>query len=107
MLSDSPFWFGIQCQSDKVKSVALSTNSLQGTLIDELQSLSYMESLELDHNPDLTGSIPSLMFKAPNLASLNLAGCALSGTLPIEIGSAKSLVILDLSENKLSGTLPT
>ncbi|KAM3737772.1 hypothetical protein ACB098_09G081600 [Castanea mollissima] len=70
-----------------------------------LRNQSQLTILDLSIN-QITGEIPSWIWKHNNLLSLNLSDNLLRGPLH-NLSSTLSLGILDLSSNKLQGQLPT
>ncbi|XP_075637130.1 receptor like protein 24-like [Castanea sativa] len=70
-----------------------------------LRNQSQLTILDLSIN-QITGEIPSWIWKHNNLLSLNLSDNLLRGPLH-NLSSTLSLCILDLSSNKLQGQLPT
>ncbi|KAM4078955.1 hypothetical protein ACB094_09G079200 [Castanea mollissima] len=70
-----------------------------------LRNQSQLTTLDLSIN-QITGEIPSWIWKHNNLLSLNLSDNLLRGPLH-NLSSTLSLCILDLSSNKLQGQLPT
>jgi len=65
----------------------------------------YMHIIGLSNN-QLSGRIPSEVFRLTALKSLNLSQNQFMGTIPNEIGNMKQLESLDLSNNTLSGEIP-
>ena len=62
--------------------------------------------LELSHNPNLGGTLPSVIGQLSQLKTLDLAHCGLTGFIPSEL---KSVVLLDelrLDHNALNGSFP-
>mmetsp|Transcript_25669 Transcript_25669/g.53534 ORF Transcript_25669/g.53534 Transcript_25669/m.53534 type:complete len:192 (+) Transcript_25669:616-1191(+) len=74
--------------------------------------LSYMESMSvifehwIDRNPELGGTIPSLVGTLTTLQSLSLADCNLTGTIPESLGQLKLMQQMWLYGNQLTGEIP-
>ena len=110
--------------------VDISSNSFSGTLPASIGNLAALTKLDVDCNPELSGTIPASFsrlgqlqffvgFKAnftgtlaplcglPYLATLDVGGNALSGPLPTCLASmVRTLTYVDLSDNAFTGTLP-
>ncbi|CAG7860761.1 unnamed protein product [Brassica rapa] len=65
-----------------------------------------LQSITLDHNPDLRGSLP--VFRRNNsLQVLSLRETSFSGIIPESIGNLKHLVYLRLERSNFSGRIPS
>ena len=80
-------------------------NNLDGTLPAELSSLSSVETLVLQHNPRLRGTIPSSIGQLVKLRGLSLAYAALSGPIPEALWQLTKLQNLYLWDNQLTSTI--
>ena len=70
---DLASWHGVTTNSDgRVTRLELQENGLNGTLPTELGDLTALESLRLDGNVYLTGSLPSGLRELPALATVDL-----------------------------------
>jgi len=98
-------WQGVTIKDDKVISISLLFNNMEGKLPSSLGQLKYLEVLELSFNK-LDGSIPSELGKLNKLKVLAFNGNNLTGEIPSSIGSLSSLNQLHLSSNQLSGKIP-
>ncbi|GMI79561.1 receptor like protein 26 [Hibiscus trionum] len=88
-----PSWFGCFVQ-------------LQGHLPSEIfDNLSKLQVLDLAEN-QISGTIPSSIFKCKELWYLSLNGNSLEGSIPIEIENLTMLESLDLGYNNLNGQIP-
>ena len=118
-LTDAPLgeWYGVRV-NDQGRVVGLELagtwdsetassvqHGLSGPIPPELESLSNLGRLALDHN-DLSGPIPPELGNLSNLESLSLSGNRLSGPIPPELGDLSNLVSLDLDGNDLQGRMP-
>ncbi len=107
-LSDVPLsqWFGVGTdESGQVTGLALSQNTLSGTIPLSLSKLAQLESLDLGENR-LTGEIPPELGGLAHLKELHFKLNDLSGTIPPELGRLTQLQVLNLFGNDLSGTIP-
>ncbi|KAB2636924.1 leucine-rich repeat receptor protein kinase EXS-like [Pyrus ussuriensis x Pyrus communis] len=91
---------------DLVKSIDLSSNTLQGEIPKEISSLILLGTLNLSRN-QLTGKIPSEIGNLHWLETLDLSHNHLSGQIPQSLSSLTSLSHLNLSYNNLSGRIPS
>lgn len=98
-------WSGIACREQKVVSISIPKQKLEGFLSPSLGSLYQLRHLNLRNNK-LIGSLPVELFRAQGLQSLVLYGNSISGSVPFDIGKLSNLQILDLSQNLLNGSLP-
>lgn len=104
------YWPGVQCKGDTsqiVTTLSLGDNqTMGGTLIEELGSLSYLERLILSRS-DINGTIPLEYSNLWRLVELDLSGNNLSGTIPNSFfRQLDKIEQIDLSQNKLSGSIP-
>jgi len=87
-------------------SLFVPHNNLVGTLPGELQHLDRLEIFALEHNPDLTGTIPRGLSGMESLRRLALQWCSFTGVVPTWIGKMPSLSFLGLGNNLLEGPVP-
>eukprot|EP00980_Cylindrotheca_fusiformis_P024355 scaffold11783_cov120-Cylindrotheca_fusiformis.AAC.15 len=124
-------WEGVDCSNGVVTELDLEINNLDGSIPNELRTLTRLEDLDLFAN-SLTGSIPdglryltnlesidlqeneltgmafpSSITKLSNLESYKVTGNLLSDPIPTEIGLLRSLEELWASDNGIDGTLPS
>ncbi|PRQ30226.1 putative transferase [Rosa chinensis] len=88
-----------------VKSIDLSSNSLEGVIPEKICSLFALVILNLSMN-HLSGNIPSKIGNLRLLEFLDLSVNHLSGRIPQSISSLTYLSHLNLSYNELSGRIP-
>ncbi|PRQ34478.1 putative non-specific serine/threonine protein kinase [Rosa chinensis] len=88
-----------------VKSIDLSSNSLEGEIPEKICSLFALVILNLSMN-HLSGNIPSKIGNLRSLEFLDLSVNHLSGRIPQSISSLTYLSHLNLSYNELSGRIP-
>lgn len=123
-------WYGISVYNNRVNTISLANNNLDGEIpasvgnISELGglwlfdnklagnipssigNLTRLGALYLQNNR-LTGTIPSSVCNLTNLSVLFLANNQLSGNIPEQMGNMVNLTDIDLSVNKLSGNIPS
>ena len=88
-----------------LKSLAIASNQLPGSIPEELDSLVNLKSLNLGGN-QLTGTIPDEVGALTNLKSLHLFYNRLTGTVPAMLGNLTNLKSLRISGNQLTGCIP-
>jgi Leucine-rich repeat (LRR) protein len=98
-------WEGITIKNDKVVSISLMFNNMEGELPNSLNKLKYLEVLELSFNK-LEGSIPTELGDLKKLKVLAFNGNNLTGIIPSNIGNLSDLTQLHLSSNQLTGEIP-
>ncbi|KAI7737361.1 LOW QUALITY PROTEIN: hypothetical protein M8C21_028824, partial [Ambrosia artemisiifolia] len=93
--------------TSSLRSLDLSSTSLQGKLPDNIFNLEYLEELYLSRNSNLSGAFPMVNTSSSiPLKGLDLSRTSLSGEIPTSIGHLTSLFYLDLSNCRLNGSLP-
>ncbi|KAF4403649.1 hypothetical protein G4B88_002502 [Cannabis sativa] len=98
-------WQGVWCSDSRVTKIILPSMNLVGTLPDNIQQLSELQSLALiDCN--FYGPIPDSIGNLRQLNFLALNSNKFSGSIPNSIGYLSNLRWLDLSENQLEGSIP-
>ncbi|MFC4738982.1 Two component regulator three Y domain protein [Flavobacterium ponti] len=98
-------WYGVTIKNNKVVSISLVSNNLEGKIDGSIKDLMYLETFNVFKNK-LNGEVPSEIFNLTNLKNLNLSFNSFSGKLPSNVGNAKSLISLEIFMNQLSGQLP-
>jgi len=98
-------WDGIEGGS-KLKHLYLNNLLMEGTLPDEIYSLTDLEYFEAKSS-DIHGKLSSKLGMLTMLKSVNLYYNRLQGSLPSELGLLTDLTALELSENEWEGTIPT
>ena len=91
---------------DKLRTLNLYGNALEGRIPHEFGNLVNLEWLDLRVNK-LLGPIPSELANLTQLRTLNLYDNALEGSIPPELGSLANLERLNLSWNNLVGSIPS
>jgi Leucine-rich repeat (LRR) protein len=61
----------------------------------------------IDLNPEINGSIPTLIGQATSLKSLSISGCGLTGSIPTEMGLLTRIHEIWLFDNKIEGIIPS
>ena len=109
-LADSSIntWHGVSLNDDedRVDTLQLSSNNLNGFIPRELSSLDQLQYLNLADN-QLSGSIPPEMSNLIQLLRLDLSSNQLSGSIPSELRNLSELIKLTLDSNQLSGSIPS
>ncbi|KAJ4869139.1 Leucine-rich repeat protein kinase family protein [Raphanus sativus] len=85
--------------------LGLGTNSISGTIPNDIGNLISLQKLVLRENL-LTGPLPSSIGKLSRLVFLSLASNRMSGEIPSSIGNITLLEKLNLSNNSFEGTIP-
>jgi len=98
-------WQGVTIRDNKVVSISLLFNNLEGELPSSIGQLTYLETLELSFNK-LSGSIPTEIGNLINLKTLAFNGNYIEGNIPESIGNLSKLTQLHVSSNLLTGVLP-
>ena len=98
-------WHGVTVHQNKVVSIKLMFNNLQGSLPASIGNLTHLRRLELSFN-QLQGTIPAEIGNLKQLRVLSFNANNLEGELPATITQLKNLKELHLSSNKLTGSLP-
>ncbi|KAH0996858.1 hypothetical protein GBA52_020722 [Prunus armeniaca] len=107
------------CVHDKnrychVKEFSFTGAALTGSIPEEVENLTYLETLDLSSNK-LTGSIPETLWNLSSLIQLDLSSNQLTGGISGRIGHLRNLTILSivfwpksyLDHNFLSGQIPS
>ncbi|PKA84401.1 leucine rich repeat (LRR) protein [Ulvibacter sp. MAR_2010_11] len=98
-------WQGIIVENNKVVSISLLFNNMEGTIPASLGDLEALTVLEMSFNK-LSGKLPASLGNLSNLEILAFNGNNLKGSIPESFENLKNLKQLHLSSNKLSGTIP-
>jgi Leucine-rich repeat (LRR) protein len=85
----------------------LRVHGLQGTIPEEIRLLDRLETLILQYNAGLGGSLPSSMSTLSSLKVLSIQHCSISNVIPDWIGNMEQLTNLGLGSNRLTGTIPS
>lgn len=109
--TDDCVWYNkagdLACFADgTMVNLDLSQNGLDGTLPTILGSLTFLGSLSLENNPNLTGTLISELGNLRELRILQLNGADFFGTLPSEWAIHPNLLRLQLGQNAINGSLP-
>ena len=98
------YWDGVSV-SERVTSLDLAGQTLNGQIPPELADLDALQSLDLSRGR-LSGPIPTELGSLRNLQYLRLGGNDLSGVIPAELGGLGKLEDLRLEDNDLDGQIP-
>ncbi|CAB9508341.1 LRR receptor-like serine threonine-protein kinase [Seminavis robusta] len=95
-----------QCNDQgNYKHLWLDMNNLEGSLPEELFSLTSLETFSAGFNK-LHGTISSYIGQLRSLQGIGIFNTGLSGSLPTELGYLSSLQVLGLFSNQLEGFIP-
>lgn len=102
-------WYGIKMgtTSKRVDTLRFISNNLNGTLPNDITTLTSLRSINLNGNPLLTGGIPANIDQLSQLTSLSIIDNNLSGAIPTTLGNVTTLQHLDLIGNQFTGEIPT
>lgn len=122
-------WYGVSLTNDRVSSLSLPANKLDGvipmdiSILDKLESIDFsgnmitaplpgeidslgmLTFLDLGSNP-IDSDIPQWIGNINSLEYLYLDSCEITGIIPSSLGSLENIRDLDLGSNKLSGIIP-
>ena len=98
-------WHGVDTADGRVTGVDLNSNSLTGTIPQDIDNLTELKELNLSNN-SLTGPMPIEITNLAKLQGLNLSDNPLTGTIPVEISNLTNLQQLYLQNNSLTGIIP-
>uniref|UniRef100_A0A061RK54 Putative leucine-rich repeat receptor-like protein kinase n=1 Tax=Tetraselmis sp. GSL018 TaxID=582737 RepID=A0A061RK54_9CHLO len=99
-------WAGIGCVQNRVTSIALDGEGLQGTLPGSWSQLRTLRSISLKFNQFQGDPIQKTWSKLTDLLMINLADNKLDGELPLDLNFFRSLKYLYLMNNRVAGRLP-
>ncbi|XP_015900279.4 receptor-like protein EIX2 [Ziziphus jujuba] len=85
----------------------ISFNQLSGTLPNCWSSLDSLAVLNLAHNYNLSGKLPTSIGSLLSIQALHLGNNNFTGGLPSSWKNCSSLVAFDVAENNLRGTIPS
>lgn len=108
---DSEFFKGLSCsgsygdQDRRATKILLSSLGLNGTLPEDIGSLTHLEEILLTMN-NVSGQLPLSMCSLKHLNTVDLAFNKISGTIPNCIENVTRLYKFDLRTNELTGTIP-
>ena len=106
--SDKPLgeWYGVSTDySNKIYSINLNYNNMQGSIPAELGKLTNLEFLQF-YDSGLSGTIPAELGNLSKLKTLSLGVNQLTGSIPVELGNLINLETLNLYYNQLTGEIP-
>ncbi|HPR30862.1 MAG TPA: sugar-binding protein [Prolixibacteraceae bacterium] len=100
-------WYGVTVDGERVARLQLANNNLSGELCNELYNLTALDTLDIQGNDNLSGSIPMEIGLLTDLSFLSLWNCNLSGDLPVTFWDLTNLTFLDLNNNAFTGEIPS
>ncbi|KAK3015488.1 hypothetical protein RJ639_005474 [Escallonia herrerae] len=99
-------WAMITCSPDNVVTgLLLQNNNISGQIPPVLGKLPNLQTLDLSNNR-FSGHLPETLGLLNGLQYLRLNNNSLSGAIPLSLASVPQLTFLDLSFNNLSGPVP-
>jgi hypothetical protein len=98
-------WMGVGCDLNlSVTALHLDERNVTGTLPSELESLVYLQEIDMDSN-SISGTLPSWLGEFEFLEIIDMDTNNLSGSIPLTLYNAAALRVLDLDSNKLTGSI--
>ncbi|XP_058751115.1 polygalacturonase inhibitor-like [Vicia villosa] len=113
--TDCCIWDWIECHpiTNRVTGLVMKfdfgaqSTDIAGHIPSSVAQLPYLEHLEFNGFPKLTGTINPVISKLKHLKYLVISSTGISGTIPSFVSQFKNLELLDLSRNSLTGTIPS
>jgi len=101
--------FGLVCtrQSNRAWGLYLDAMNITGTLPEELNALTTLNSIDFNFNDDLTGPFPSALCAMTNIQAISLGYNQMNGNLPTCINELTDLRLLFLPNTNMGGNLPS
>ena len=91
----------------QLKHLGFSSNQLKGSVPAELWRLRQLQQLGIADNPQLVGTLPTILGRFSQLNFLLVTGMQMQGTIPSEFGQVQTLKIFSGTDSQFTGTLPT
>ena len=98
-------WHGVTVENNRVVSLDLQENNMNGSVPSSLGNLSALTFLSLRNN-NLSGSLPDEIGNMTEMTDLDFAFNNLSGAVPETLGNLSKLVALFLDFNAFEGSIP-
>ncbi|GAQ87379.1 L domain-like protein kinase superfamily [Klebsormidium nitens] len=99
-------WLGVRCTRDRVTSLVLDNQTLDGTVSPSIAALTELTTLVLNYNR-LGGVVPDMFGNMTNLRFLDLSQNRFGGRIPPSLGNASNLIAIVLSSNNFNQSIPT
>lgn len=102
-------WYGVRCDEDSIPTeLRLSSNSMSGTLPEEISAINSMTTLQFFQN-DLGSGIPLSIYSLPAIRAVDFEQNQFTGDLfPTEIfGASSTLKFYRAGNTNLTGTIPS
>jgi len=101
-------WRFVGCNDDKDKvlTISINRNDLDGEIPAELGDLENLKYLSVYDNTELTGKLPKELGNLENLEYLKFSRGKIGGEIPKELGNLENLRYLDFIYNQLEGEIP-
>ncbi|GJP42044.1 hypothetical protein CLOM_g1640 [Closterium sp. NIES-68] len=93
------------CNLPQLRYLNLNQNAFNGSLPNDLGTLTNLFTLHVEEN-SFSGSIPSSLGNITLLVDLVLSYNQLTGTIPDSLSRLNSLTLLKLAKNQLTGPIP-
>ncbi|CAI9100113.1 OLC1v1037043C1 [Oldenlandia corymbosa var. corymbosa] len=106
--TDCCSWYDVTCDSSGrvIRLEIFDDTDVTGSISPAIGNLVYLQEIDINALPKLSGSIPSTITTLTRLTFLRLKGNNLSGPIPTALGNLNKLTFLDLSSNSLTGSIP-
>ncbi|CAI8612439.1 unnamed protein product [Vicia faba] len=111
--TDCCIWVWIECDptTNRVTGLVMKfdepSNDIVGHIPSSVAQLPYLEHLEFNNLPTLTGPINPVISNLKHLKYLVISSTGISGQVPSFLSGFQNLELLDLSLNSLTGTIPS
>ncbi|RCV10053.1 hypothetical protein SETIT_2G080800v2, partial [Setaria italica] len=91
----------------RLRLIDLSTNMLTGVIPRNISRCTSLDTMYINSNKGIRGSIPDEIGNMPSLSYLVLFNNSITGTIPSSLGNLSRLIELSLSLNYLEGSIPS
>ncbi|CAK9145166.1 unnamed protein product [Ilex paraguariensis] len=100
-------WTGVVCNKlrQRVVELDLSDMGITGSISPHIGNLSFLRSLQLQHNR-FTGTLPDQLGNLFRLRIMNISSNSVEGAIPRNISRCRELRIIDMMQNEISGRIP-
>ncbi|XP_058775402.1 polygalacturonase inhibitor-like [Vicia villosa] len=113
--TDCCIWDWIDCDpsTNRVTGLVMTfdfnvpSTDIVGHIPSSVAQLPYLDHLEFNGLPKLTGTINPVISHLKHLKHLVISSTGISGTIPSFLSQFQNLEVLDLSRNSFTGTIPS